>query len=384
LLAVSEEELELEAESSPGARRLKRRPRQEISLDQEETHFRGLPKPISSGSKILHFRLNFGSGHSDLLPMIHTRDNWAGAMDSTFPSKKTLKRVQGTNSYGTGATFGVEKELLDIESSTGWDWYYNDNRDPRLRDRQKLRPLVREAAQKYLPLDDVAEHTVLLGPSGDQKSYRLRQSESLDFGDAWIEHQARSQEAVGESSGVGGGDAQPTNSESPTPSRIREGWIVNLGNDIQDLCWAPNCSGTQYLAVTVPITDQQKQAFPDMNFQKSPAFNSSPPYPTAIQIWSFESKESEGGLRSLDMTKEPRLRILLCTDSGDIKQLRWCPMTRDKRPSDETDEDVNIGLLAGIWGDGTVNVLDIMLRKDVDDTEISMELPRGNPLGAGD
>jgi transcription factor C subunit 6 len=219
----------------------------------------------------------------------------------------------------------------------------------------------------------------------------LSRGEYFDFGSAWGEigakgkkkgcskranKQAVDVENLQEGTVMDGESVSaPLVSPTPRPQKVREGWILNLGSRVQCLAWAPNCTGTsQYLAVSVPITEQQKIAVGETVPKGAPAFTPSAPYPAAIQIWSFDSVKVGQPPRRLDMSVKPRLRLVACGDAGDIKRLSWCPMPRAKK-QDGGDEDVYIGLLGGIWGDGTVKVLDIRLNKKSDDAEYGMYDP---------
>lgn len=58
----------------------------------------------------------------------------------------------------------------------------------------------------------------------------------------------------------------------------------------------------------------------------------------------------------------PELRLVICTEWGDVKQLKWCPMPRIFRDEDSRGK-VSLGLLAGIWTDGHVRILDVQFDK---------------------
>lgn len=370
--ASEDEELQKELEADLGAG------------GRDTTHSCGIIRSVFHHSKFMRMKFAFGVSPCELLPLVHSRENWTGTWDVTFPSKESLKRVRRSDSYGPGATFGVEPELLKKEALEGWDWYYDDSIEFPFRKRQRVARLESGIAPDYMPLEKT-EHTVILGPNGDETIYKLRRGESINFGEAWGDAEVtrikkakqipkkrgrpRKTPNTEEEADAGSPEFEP---ETPKVRKIREGWILNMGNKVQALAWAPNCPGTQYLAVAVPILDRQKPAPHDAeDIFKTPAFTPSPPYPAAIQIWAFESIE-DNGLRRLDVNVKPRLRLLICTNAGDIKQLSWCPMSRDRRPADETDDVFNIGLLAGIWRDGTVKILDVAMSKAAGGTELSM------------
>ncbi|KLJ11423.1 hypothetical protein EMPG_09728 [Blastomyces silverae] len=360
----------------------KTRPRPVGRIEEQDpmaTHSRGLYKPSAHGAKVTYLKLTFGASDEDLLPMIYTRARWTKGRDATFPSRDTLRETLSMTIDEIGAAFGVSGDMLRKEATSGWDWYYGENNSGRFSKRQRTVGVTAEEGKTYLPRARTKKHTVIIGPASSQKVYELAVGQSLDFGEPWSEIKPKgktpgrpkkgdklTREAVeAQEPLLPGAELMPEvrNGSASRPRRNREGWILNLGNKIQCVSWAPNCTGSsQYLAVAVPISGSQKQSLDGIS-QGAPAFTPSPPYPSAIQIWSFESTKEDSDVRQLDMTVKPRLRQVICTDAGDIRRLSWCPMGRDERGGDEIVERVNIGLLAGVWGDGSVKVLDVQLNK---------------------
>ncbi|PGH10444.1 hypothetical protein GX51_00203 [Blastomyces parvus] len=350
----------------------KTRPRPVGRIEEQDpmaTHSRGLYKPSAHGAKVTYLKLTFGDSDEDLLPMIYNRTRWTKGRDATFPSRDTLRETLSMTIDEIGAAFGVSGDMLRKEATSSWDWYYGENSSPRFSKRQRTASITAEEGKPYLPRARTKEHTVIIGPASSQKVYELAVGQSLDFGEPWSAMESKGKPPGRPKKGdkltheaVKAQEAVPNGSASRS-RRNREGWILNLGNKVQCVSWAPNCTGSsQYLAVAVPILDSQKQSLDGIS-QGAPAFTPSPPYPSAIQIWAFESTKEDGDIRQLDMTVKPRLRQVICTDAGDIRLLSWCPMGRDERGGDETVESVNIGLLAGVWGDGSVKVLDVQLNK---------------------
>jgi transcription factor C subunit 6 len=93
----------------------------------------------------------------------------------------------------------------------------------------------------------------------------------------------------------------------------------------------------------------------------SPVFIPAPPKPACIQIWSFPVS-TESNKQVLDSSTPPKLHLGICTDWGDIKQFKWCPTQRSKA-AEITDGMVSFGLLAGVWGDGKLRVLDVRYKE---------------------
>ncbi|KAL1848214.1 hypothetical protein Plec18167_006211 [Paecilomyces lecythidis] len=351
------------------------RPRKTVDVRPEDTHSRGIWNPIEHVGKTTHIKLVFGTDDRDRLAMAYARDRWFRGVDSGFPSRASLNEAQTMSTYGCGATFGIHPDDAEKEATAGWDWYYEEDIGGRFRKRQRIEKINEDDARsKYLPRAGQRKHTVMVGPANARKTYELGQYDTINFGDAWGEIKDRNKK----------GAAASEDSETPPSSRtsagsdksaenkkVREGWILNLGNRIQCLAWAPNQSGlTQYLAVVVPITQEQKDAYPKPTEPKgAPAFTPSEGTPAALQIWAFKAKKDDSFTRKLDMSVPPKLRMVICTDWGDLRRIHWCPMPRQSREEDDEDVSKNLGLLAGIWTDGRVRVLDIKLSRNPDSTE---------------
>lgn len=321
-----------------------------------EVHSRGILDPKDHVSKHMHYMLTFGPDERDLKATIHTRTRWRFARDIAFPSRYTFNATPD-DSYDYGPTFGIPADALERESTTAWDWYYDKMTGKMLRDRQRMGPKLKEpeARSRYLPHPKKGTHTVLMGPTDNQQAFNLGYHDVVDIGDAW-------------------GDTTARKSDERTESKVREGWLLNIGQRILNMAWAPNKDGdSQYLAVATPITDEQKQKYDTPESDPISVFEPAKPYPTAIQIWEFKGRSAgaDTQYKTLDMTSKPRLRQVLCSDWGDLRRITWCQVPRKWREEDEKDETESLGLMAGVWGDGKVRVLDIKLRRDSQSTEFS-------------
>lgn len=354
-------------------------PEASATLGRRGPHNRGLWNPTDHLSKGLHQRLIFGSHPSDKLSYLYNRDRWSRAIDVTFPSRRSLGVEYTMSSYGVGRTFGVDEESVINESTKGWDWYYEESVGGQFRKRQKLERIgADEGIRTYIPKARGRKHTVLLGPVQKQKVYELEQGASLNFGDAWghIEpRKKKSQEKGGQEKDEPMAQENASTEEGSSSQKVREGWILNIGQKVNCLDWAPNQEGnTQYLAISTLAEQTVLSEDSEDELEAAPAFSPSESSPASIQIWSFEAKRNDDPTRGLDMRSAPNLRAVICTDWGEVRQLSWCPMTRAKRKEDD-DDTVNLGLLAGIWRDGNVRVLAVQLSKDVGGTEYSKYIP---------
>ncbi len=239
-----------------------------------------------------------------------------------------------------------------MEATAGWDWYYELGGKENLSQRQQTRYLTPEQAHTYMPQHTNSKQSFLMGPYGQQTLYTLEIGNVFNLADAW--HR-------------GDGVPGPSDGKGKARQGKREGWILNLGRKIQCLDWAPNQDGSvQFLAISTPcpapmteMSQPQAQTEPS----KAPAFTPAAPTPACVQIWAFSASTENGLEGCLDMSRIPRLQMVICTEWGDVKHLKWCPTPRKRREIDG-DDNVALGLLAGIWGDGRVKVLDLRIKLD--------------------
>ncbi|KAL4928396.1 transcription factor TFIIIC subunit TFC6 [Aspergillus undulatus] len=329
-----------------------------IALTGEETHSRGNWNPLEHVGKSIHLQVTFGLDERDLLAVLYTRDRWSRGTDSTFPTRVSLDEAGTLRDYKYGSTFGIELENMERERTSGWDWYYDDESKGRFRKRLRLEKITEEEAREtFLPKSKQGKHTVLMGPSDNQVEFNLGQYDILNFGDAWGQLKGQKKSKTAE--------------DEARSKKKRQGWILNIGQRIQCIAWTPNQNGLdQYLAVVAPVSPEQKETVPDpLEDYAAPAFRSSAPYPCALQIWAFRASKEGKVTKSIDMSFQPCLRLVLGTKWGDLRRMVWCHIPREPRDEDEEGGYKSLGLLAGIWGDGYVRVLDIKVSKDPNSTE---------------
>ena len=303
-------------------------------------HSRGVVDPNSfyfSYSKESHIKFYIGLDDEDVTHLVLSRDQWV--WDPTLPSRKADTFGQGGMAYHI--TLTAEKRKL--EATVAWDWFYNRGGKRWMAERQVTKSLSTAEASAYFPTYCNPFHTFVMGPQGSQKAYKLSTSEYMKLNEAWQNSHVEDE--------VGNEDEY---------SHYRNfGWILNLGTPIRCLAWAPNQSGDiQYLAIASPVTPE------DENVELS-AFAPSKLSSASIQIWAFAASGLTGKESFMETDRAPQLVHAICTDWGYVKALSWCPYLRDLQ-----DEDVqgkfSLGLLAVIWGDGYVRVLEVHLERDPD------------------
>ncbi|KAI9675818.1 MAG: hypothetical protein M1829_003243 [Trizodia sp. TS-e1964] len=280
----------------------------------------------------------YGNDDTVIIPLIRAREKWND--DIVLPSKTADKAGSG----GLGYSFFYNKEAIEFEAGEGWDWYYETNFFQSI---QKAELVDVGQWETYLPppLGDV---DFLLGPAQSRKLYHLKPSKALNLSEAFPEDPEKN--AKGRSKGK------------------REAWILNTSGRVECIAWVPNQShGTQYIALSteMPASPEPKDSSPDtiptgINPITSPAF-ARKPGPSNIQIWAVPAENTSENSGKPDFAHPPTLHTVICTDWGEVKQIKWCPFFREKRAPIQKGA-VQLGLLAAVWGDGRVRVIEVEIQ----------------------
>lgn len=285
---------------------------------------RGLPDTVTRKSGKQDKRLFlFGSSTTEFSAIEKAYNKWNG--QDTLPAHRKPQEV-AANSFDYSYWQGNTARKREEEES--WKWYFELGGKETFAKRQTTTKLDNEEGRARVMTSEVPQRTFLMGPLSDPRLLRLRVGEALTLKEAWQKPQA------------GGFKVMPKNA-------TKSGFILYLGTKIKCTEWAPNQPGAaQYLAIS---TLHPKELPKNV----APAYTPQSPYPAEIQIWKFAAT----GKGALDSNIAPVLKHVLCTQWGDIKVLRWCPAPYKQSPSLATRP---IGLLAGIWGDGGLRILDLM------------------------
>lgn len=288
------------------------------NVDSDKLRTRGVADFSKIGGQEIRLKDLFGPESEDLKPILATRDYWS--------TQETLPLHQPG---GLRRSFFERKGAREKEAKTVRKWYAEIGRDA-FANGQVSRKLSVDEGRPYMLNAGPGALNVLSGTVDDPQLCSLKKSSYVNI-------------------------AQPFKE-----SQSRRGWLFNLGSRIQEAQWAANeDSSTQYLAVAVEQnpTGQDPKL---MENPKAPAFTATKPYPASIQIWRFEATKTG----DLDISQEPRLELVICTDWGAPKQFRWCPIRVIDELELPDDFVVHIGLLAGIWSDGRVRIIDVSIPKD--------------------
>ncbi|KAF2871970.1 hypothetical protein BDV95DRAFT_606541 [Massariosphaeria phaeospora] len=258
----------------------------------------------------------FGPDTNDIGEVFRTRDYWIN--QETLPSKQENHLHR---------TFYQPKDAREREIASTRKWYERFGRDA-FAAGQKSKELG-DRGSAYLVNTDPATLNLIMGNNNNPTMLTMSQRAPVSLAELF--------------------PAQPSVARSS-----RRGWVINLGSKVMEAQWAPNEHGsTQYLAVSVEQKDPTSRYKP-MESAKAPAFIASKQFPASIQIWAFDTLQ--GGSARLD--------LVICTDWGMPRQLRWCPIAAtDKVGSEDGRGMVHLGLLAGLWTDGRVRILDIAFQK---------------------
>ncbi|GAB7366424.1 hypothetical protein MBLNU230_g8221t1 [Neophaeotheca triangularis] len=308
------------------------------SDDPDRLYTNPMPEGLkASTAKSARALFYFGPSHAELDPVNDARHQWT--YEATLPSRQTDEN--GFGGYHESYFFTEDERKARAEEA--WRWYRREGGKPLFEESQRVTPIEVEESKEYLPTDDAATRTVLMGPHKEPRFSSLAPRTAMPLPDAWRTY----------------------NSHDGTPYPLRKGYkagfLLNLGAKIQSIDWAPNQNGLdQYLAVSVlPPRGNENESG---RAPGAPAFTPQPAYKSSIQIWRFNATEDY----YVDTDTIPALKTLLCTSWGDVKALKWCPVPF---PAADDGENSGLGLLAGLWSDGAVRILSISKPSSTDDTE---------------
>ena len=303
----------------------KSKARSQAAYREANIHTRGLPdNPFRQDGQRSRLRLFAGEGKQDISHVLRLRDQWAP--DATLPQRRNLAQL-----------FPYFQETRQIEATTGWDWYYDQGGREYFFEQQKMKSLNADEAAKYIPKSNMSGHPLLMGPYGSQMIVTLLPLQTINLNAAWVP-------APGARDG-----------SYESKQQARSGWILNIGSRIKCLDWAPNQDGdTQYLAIAMTSLHDATYEQP---FTEAPSYTPCSSTLSAIQIWAFAAKDEKHTGSSIELDKAPELRLVIVSDWGDIKSIKWCPVPRASRDHGvHSYPSTSLGLLAGVWADGFVRV----------------------------
>ena len=302
----------------------------EIVPNENDTHSRGMIHSWGSISKEATAIDVAGSDPRDQEPVFRERSKWIDY--STLPPRLPDSKGAGGFDYPYVCT----EEMRQTEARCFNAWYKEESGQERIAKAQKATPIGPDKAQLYVP-SVLPVHTILLGPYGNQKAFEVAAGSSVSLQETWEAAEAEANFAE----------------DQRSAPQSRNGWILNLGDRVRSLDWAPHHDrDLQYLAVATASD-------PPPEHPKVSAFEPIEAYRASFSVWSFGSRE-EDGVQMMDLNTKPQMVQIACTDWGAVRRLQWCPSARPV-PDDSYNNVESIGLLAGVWTDGYVRVLDIRI-----------------------
>lgn len=319
---------ELDAEGKPVAsgRTMPRKLKVQLSGADGVLYNRGLPDTVTRKSGKHDKRLFlFGSSIKEFSAIEKACIKWDE--QDTMPARRKPQGITADAfeySYWQGAT------ARKREQEESWKWYFELGGKVSFSKRQKTTKLSDEMGRARIAANQAAEMSFLMGPVTAPQLVKLEVGASAAINQAWQQELPKGFKPV------------PKHN-----SASKAGFVLNLGSKIRCTEWAPNHSGSsQYLTIsTMPDREVPKNT--------APAFTPQLPHKAEVQIWKFTATEKG----SLDSQVPPALKYAFCTEWGDIKALKWCPAPYKQSSSLARQ---SLGLLAGVWGDGGLRVIDLM------------------------
>jgi transcription factor C subunit 6 len=286
---------------------------------------RGIPEIYHNQGKESRVLYTFGPGQEDLIAHVKTRDKWLN--DVTLPTRKTRKDGSG----GLHPSFFYPEEKREKEIKQGWEWYYEQGGRGIFTEQQQSDILHAEQGRIDFEQSLTPSDPFLTGPPQQPKLFaELKPGDVANTGEAWV---------------------------NASGHRDKQSWVVVAGGRIQCLEWVPNQTGRfQYLAVAV-VPENKKRVVNKGSYAYAESS-----YGAHLQIWEFTSlASSTNESATIDFSKRPWLRAVLSFDWGMVKKLKWCPAPARESVAQTYEGELQLGLLAGVWDDGKVRVLDVRI-----------------------
>ena len=311
----------------------RKKPRIKVPSDAHSRGLRVKRLHVTHSSEGFFVNALVGENTDDVKNFLKARDKWADNV--TLPTQRPDRRGCGGMARPSSHTLKQRR----MEATVGWDWYYSEGGRAWFEANQITRTMSASEAAIYLPKPISSIQNSVMGPYGTQKLFPIPFLQSLNNNEAW-------------SQALTSGTASADGSTAKTVSKRQHGWTLNVGTSVQCLEWVPNQStNTQYLAIS---TLQAHASVSNNPPETAPAYTPSPG-PSCIQIWRIATERL-----GKDPDQPPKFCLIIGNEWGHAKELKWCPTPRDAREQDSVHQ-LNLGLLAGVFADGYVRVLDVSL-----------------------
>ena len=309
--------------------------------DQPEavkTYSRGVLENVDNKSSKADRQLyDFGPRASDYEPIYKARAKWAS--DPTLPRRSQDKH----GSSGMHRSFYADDAILSEEAKRWRSWWNDEGGRSAFSERQILKNVDDPLKAQYMREAQLSATSFAMGPFKKQRLFKIPTGGRVPLSQAW-ESESHTHESP----------------QTSLPAEYKKGFMLNLGGKIQCLEWASNQNGREQYLVASAVP-RRETSHPPFEAPEAPAFTSQPAYGANVQIWAFRRNEKD----SIDTKTPPRLRVVLCTDWGDAKDLKWCPGICEHV---DYSYESTVGLLAGIWSDGAMRVLHVTDEPEINST----------------
>lgn len=306
-------------------------PRATKASRYEPLHTRGVVELEHHDSRHRQVTTSFGPGTEDVAAYIRTKSKWYDQL--CFPTAiPHLKTGVGGLAY----SFFYPEAKRAKERKAGWQWYYENGGRESFRKNQKSIDLAFKESYSFRP-PQTSRCNLVYGSTKQPKYLSVAPGQSIPLRSAF---------------------------DAPIKGR-KSGYVLNVGGRVQCLEWIPNQpGGSQYLcAVTQRSSYQNEKGYLGATDKTrgTKAFTPSPQYRTCMEIWVLDAKTD-------DDLQDPHCRAIFSWDWGDLRCMQWCPVPIGP-DSDYNSDHIRLGLLAGIWTDGYIRVLDLSIGRENDSTQ---------------
>lgn len=297
----------------------------------EPLHTRGVVELEHHDSKHRQVTTSFGPGTEDVAAYIRTKSKWYDQL--CFPTAIPHPK---TGVGGLTYSFFYPEAKREKERNGGWLWYYENGGRDAFRKFQKSVDLALEESHSFRP-PPTRRCNLVYGSTKQPKYLSLAPGQIVGLRNAF---------------------------DTPFKGR-KSGFILNVGGRVQCLEWIPNrYARNQYLCTAMQRSSYQNETEFIKETDKihgAKAFIPSPPYWSCMEFWELTAN-NEDDLQNLQCS------AVLSWDWGDMRCMQWCPVPR-RADSDYDGDCIHLGLLAGIWTDGYIRVLDLAISKQNNSTQ---------------
>jgi transcription factor C subunit 6 len=280
---------------------------------------------LSQGREGRLFRI-VGPGEEDIIAQLRARDAWENALP--LPMRTEREKYGGgmmRSPYHTA-------ERQAREAKEGQQWYTTEGKAT-FRKLQVIDSIPGREDTAFVDAKHMTKEFFLYGTIRSPKLYELSLLQTFNLSKVVL---------------------------SDSSQRSKSGWIIKTIPNVRVLEWAPHHNGSfQYLLVASRSSIGDKS-----EGSNGTAFEKGKPFTSCFYIWRFRTKAS-GNFHEMDSTLAPQLRAIVSFDWDGLKEAKWCPVSTISNPDEGFER---IGLLAGVFLDGSVRVIDVSVPKS-DKTE---------------